>query len=173
LINYTVQSSDAVLTVTPATLTVIANDASRTYGKPDPIFTGNLTGIQNNDNITASFTTTALVDSPPGTYPIIPNLVDPNSLLSNYSVFSTNGTLTITQVSQPPVILSVVANDGSDVMLTWSSVSNSVYRIQASSDANGSWTNLMPDVTALGSTACKTDHVGVVEKRFYRVVLLP
>ena len=60
------------------------------------MFSGTITGLQNGDNITATYATTATVTSPVGTYPITPTLVDPGSKLTNYTVTSTNGTLTVT-----------------------------------------------------------------------------
>ena len=92
------------LTITPAALTVAAANATRLYGDPNPAFTGTITGIKNGDNITATYSTTATAASPVGTYPITPALVDPTGKLGNYTVTSTNGTLTIT-----PAPLSVVA----------------------------------------------------------------
>ena len=56
---------------------VVANNASRTYGATNPAFNGTITGVQNGDNITATYGTTATTASPVGTYPITPTLVDP------------------------------------------------------------------------------------------------
>ena len=39
----------------------------------------------------------AVTNSPPGTYPIVPSLNDPNHRLGNYSLTVTNGTLTVLQ----------------------------------------------------------------------------
>jgi hypothetical protein len=64
--------------------------------------------VVNGDNITATYGTTATADSPATTYPITPTLVDPNGLLVNYNVSSTNGTLTVTKAP-----LAVTANDAS------------------------------------------------------------
>ncbi|HXA83822.1 MAG TPA: MBG domain-containing protein, partial [Candidatus Dormibacteraeota bacterium] len=102
--NYTFTFVSGNLTITPAALSVAAADASRVYGDPNPAFTGTITGIKNGDNITASYSTTATAASPVGTYPITPALVDPTGKLGNYTVTSTNGTLTVT-----PAPLSVVA----------------------------------------------------------------
>jgi hypothetical protein len=110
LTNYTVVSSNGTLTITPAALTVAGANASRLYGDPNPVLTGTITGIKNADNITATFASAALVTSPVGTFPIVPTLVDPTAKLSNYSVTSLNGTLTIT-----PALLSVSAADGTRV----------------------------------------------------------
>jgi hypothetical protein len=96
LANYTLTSNNGVLTVTPAPLSVAAANATRAYGDPNPAFTGTLTGIKNGDNITATYSTTAVATSAPGSYPITPALADPTAKLSNYTVTSTNGTLTVT-----------------------------------------------------------------------------
>jgi hypothetical protein len=82
--------------VSPAPLVVSADDKSMYYGGSVPILTGTITGIQNNDNITASHSTTATSSSPVGTYPINATLHDPDSRLSSYSVTNQPGTLTIT-----------------------------------------------------------------------------
>jgi 6-phosphogluconolactonase (cycloisomerase 2 family)/Zn-dependent membrane protease YugP len=95
LSNYTVSSSNGVLTINPAPLTVTADNASRLFGTPNPIFTGVITGIKNGDAITATYSTTATASSPAGTYPITPALVDPAGKLGNYTVTSNNGTLTV------------------------------------------------------------------------------
>ncbi len=94
--NYTFTPNSGTLTVTQAPLSVTANDATRIYGDANPTFTGNILGIKNADNITATFATTATPASNVGTFPIIPTLVDPGSKLANYAVLSTNGSLTVT-----------------------------------------------------------------------------
>ena len=100
--NYLVNSTNGTLNVTAAALTVAANNASRAYGATNPVFSGTITGIQNSDNITATYATTATPNSPAGTYPIVPTLVDPANKLPNYAVTSSNGTLTVT-APQPPL----------------------------------------------------------------------
>jgi hypothetical protein len=96
LSNYVVTSNNGTLAITPAPLSVTADDATRTVNAPNPTFTGTLAGIKNGDNITASYDSPATVDSPDGTYPIIPTLLDPTGKLGNYTVTITNGTLTVT-----------------------------------------------------------------------------
>jgi hypothetical protein len=104
--NYIITSNNGTLTITPAPLTVAAANSTRLYGDPNSL-SGTITGIKNGDNITATYSSadpTAAV----GTYPIVPTLVDPAGKLGNYTVTSTNGTLTITQAP-----LSVVAANSS------------------------------------------------------------
>jgi hypothetical protein len=96
LINYVLTSNTGTLTITPALLSVTAANASRAYGAANPVFSGTITGIQNGDNITANYATSATVVSPVSTYPIVSTLFDPNNKLSNYAVTSISGVLTVT-----------------------------------------------------------------------------
>ena len=97
--NYVATNLTVQLVVLPAPLTVTASNVSRLYGQTNPVLGGTITGIQNGDNITATFTTTAVTNSPVGTYPIVPHLVDPNGRLVNYTVTTNNGTLTVNAVT--------------------------------------------------------------------------
>jgi len=107
LTNYTVVPSGS-LTITTAPLAVTAANASRPYGTTNPAFTGTISGIKNSDNITATFASTATATSAAGSYPILPALADPGSKLGNYALTSTNGVLTVTQIT-PTVSLNVQA----------------------------------------------------------------
>jgi ethanolamine utilization microcompartment shell protein EutS len=93
--NYSITATSGTLTITPAPLSVAANNASRVYGDANLVFTGTLTGVKNADNITATFASIADAASSIGSFPIVPTLVDPAARLGNYSVLSTNGTLTV------------------------------------------------------------------------------
>jgi len=109
------------LVVTKAPLVVTANSLSSPVGSSTPTLTGTLVGVVNGDSITASYSTTATASSPPGTYPITPALVDPNNHLSNYSIMSNSGTLTITLVPQAitfPVLPSSVVYGTAPISLT-------------------------------------------------------
>jgi hypothetical protein len=94
--NYSVTTNNGSLTVTTAPLTVTANNATRQYGQSNPTFTGSITGLQNGDNITATYASSATPSSAVGSYSIVPTLSDPNSRLANYSVTTNNGSLTVT-----------------------------------------------------------------------------
>ena len=117
LINYAVTTNLGTLTITAAPLTVTAFDTNRVYGTANPPLTGSLVGVVNGDNVTASFSTIATIASPPGTYPITPELSDPDSRLSNYLVTTNIGTLS---VISPPT-LSIVSGDGGVLTLSWPS----------------------------------------------------
>lgn len=83
------------LGIVRAPLTVTVNNAWRNQGAANPPFSGSITGLQNGDNITASYSTTATTSSVPGAYPIMASLIDPNNRLGNYQVTNNSGTLTI------------------------------------------------------------------------------
>jgi hypothetical protein len=83
------------LVVTSAPLTVTAANASRQVGAPNPAFTGTITGLQNSDSITATYSSSATSSSPEGTYSIVPSLNDPNDRQTNYTVSLVNGVLVV------------------------------------------------------------------------------
>jgi large repetitive protein len=96
--------SDTVLqafTVTPAPLTIMADDQSRAYRAADPPFTVTYTGFVNGDNISKLnpgpvVKTTANVASTIGKYPLQPS----GALDPNYSITYQAGTLTIKAASR-------------------------------------------------------------------------
>jgi hypothetical protein len=93
--NYDVTLNNGTLTITQAPLTVNTADKERFYGDANPPLTGSIVGIKNNDNITATYSTTATLTSNVGPYPITATLSDPNNKLGNYSVSNPGGTLTV------------------------------------------------------------------------------
>jgi hypothetical protein len=98
--NYTSATKAVPLTVSPETLTIFANSYTRLYGVANPVFQGNITGAQNGDTFSETFSTSASMPSAPGQYPIIPAASGTN--LSDYVLVVRNGTLTVTQA---PVVI--------------------------------------------------------------------
>jgi hypothetical protein len=102
LVNYNLSSTNGTLTVTKAALTVTADNKSRQYGAPDPVFTATYAGFVNGETLAGSgvsgspaFTTTATAASSVsgGPYTITPGLGSLTA--SNYSFTFANGLLTI------------------------------------------------------------------------------
>jgi hypothetical protein len=87
-------STSLMVTVSMATLTVTAASASRVVGVANPTLTGTVTGAVNGDTFTATYSTTATIASPPGSYPITPSVTGTN--IADYNVNLVNGTLTVT-----------------------------------------------------------------------------
>jgi hypothetical protein len=104
--NYAFSFTNGSLAVTPHTLTLSADNKWRGYGAGNPVLTGTLTGIQNGDNISPGYMTSADGNSSVGGYSIFASMNDPDGKLGNYTVTISNGTLTVT-----PVELTVQAND--------------------------------------------------------------
>jgi hypothetical protein len=95
--NYDLASASVHLLVGQASLTVAANNVSKVYGTPNPVFTGTATGAVNNDLFTETFSTAATTTSNAGTYTIVPSVT--GSGLNNYMVTATTGTLTVTKAA--------------------------------------------------------------------------
>ncbi len=91
-------SIDQDFAVIRASLVGTGDNATRAYGSVNPTFTGSLTGLVNGEVITATFFSTATTTSIPGNYPIKFTLNDASNHLTNYSVLTNAGTLTITPV---------------------------------------------------------------------------
>jgi hypothetical protein len=132
------------LTVDPAPLTVTANSVSKTFGSPNPAFTAVITGFVNGDTASTpgvytgapAFTTAATVNSPAGTYTIVPSIGTLHAV--NYSFPPANfidGVLTITGTASQtiafpafspsavayghaPIQLSATASSGAPVTFT-------------------------------------------------------
>jgi hypothetical protein len=97
LSNYTVHETDANLTVKTADLYVTATANGKTYGQAASD-TGMLSGVVNNDGITATFSSAGDAATAPvgtGSYTITATLSDPNNKLANYTVHETDANLTV------------------------------------------------------------------------------
>ena len=101
--NYTLtQPVGLTANITPATLTVSADNYSRAYGATNPVLTASYSGFENGDTIgvlsgNPALNTAATTNSPVGTYAIT---VGPGTLsATNYAFSFTNGLLTVGQAT--------------------------------------------------------------------------
>src|SRR5438477_1336474 len=97
--NYTINYRDGTLTVTNALLFVEIANATRPYGAPNPPLNGNISGIENGDNITVAYATVANGPSPAGIYAVTAVVNDADGKLSNYTLVVQNGILTVSPAS--------------------------------------------------------------------------
>jgi hypothetical protein len=111
--NYSIVYTVGQLTVNKAPITVLAENKTRVYGDANPEFTYTLNGFVLNQDLSSSgvtgipvLSTTALVTSSPGNFPI--TAVSGTLAAENYSFVMSNGTLTITKA-----VLTVKADDKS------------------------------------------------------------
>ena len=101
--NYTVTSNTARGTITPASLVIAADDASRPFSTPNPPFTASYAGFVAGEGVAnlggaLSFLTAATTASVPGNYPVTPY----GQTSGNYAISYRDGTLTVVGVPVPP-----------------------------------------------------------------------
>lgn len=131
--NYNIVLVNGTLTINKAPLTATVNNQTRVYGAVDPAFTISYTGFVNGDDaadidLPPTASTTALVNSPVGNYPITAT----GGVDNNYSFTYVAGTLTITKATP---------------MVTWSNPAAITYgtalsatQLNASSSVAGTFT---------------------------------
>ena len=83
------------IVVSPARLVIDVKSASRVYGAANPAFSGAVSGLQNGDKVTVTYSTTATERSAVGVYPITAGIS--GSAAANYRPQVTNGALTVTK----------------------------------------------------------------------------
>ncbi|HEV8060141.1 MAG TPA: DUF4214 domain-containing protein, partial [Gemmataceae bacterium] len=136
--NYSnIASTTITDSITPATLTISANDDSKTYGTVKTFgttaFTETGLATANGDTITgvSETSTGAPASATAGSYPIVAGAAT-GSGLSNYTIFYVNGTLTVN-----PATLTITANDDSKTYGTVDSFSSTAFTETGLVTANG------------------------------------
>ncbi len=104
---------NTTFSVSKATLTVTANNASRAVGAANPTFTASYSGFVNGDSASAlsgtpSLTTTATTSSPAGLYPITARVGTLTA--ANYTFNFVNGTLSVVQAPSVSLTTSSTLN---------------------------------------------------------------
>src|SRR5262249_20223522 len=97
--NYTIEYASGTLTITPATLTITADNKTKTYGSANPTLTLTYSGFVSGDSAASLTTpptvaTTATAASAVGMHPI--TVSGGAGVSGNYEVTYVNGTLTVT-----------------------------------------------------------------------------
>jgi len=100
--NYQLTQPTLTGSISKATLTVTANNASRSYGVTNPVFTASYSGFANGETNTAfsgspSLTTVATTTTIAGSYPI--TVTNGTLSATNYTFNFVNGILTITNLN--------------------------------------------------------------------------
>ena len=107
---------DESFTVSPALLTITANNDSKTYGTQKTFSSTAFTetGLVNGDTITnvTETSTGAATSATVGTYPIVPSAATGNRL-SNYTITYINGMLTVNPASLLSLTVTTLADDPS------------------------------------------------------------
>jgi gliding motility-associated-like protein len=127
--NYTPAYQSGTITVTPAPLTVTADDKNKLYGDVNPAFTVSYTGFVNGDDVTQLTTppvanTTATQASQVGQYPITVS----GGAATNYTFAYVSGTLNVDPV---PFSLITIPNtftpNGDGINDTWNITNLNTY----------------------------------------------
>jgi hypothetical protein len=177
--NYSLTFIPANLTITRRELMVRADNKNKLYGTINPALTfsyrgfygGLITANYDPSVLTGSPTlsTPADVNSPVGSYPIeigpgTLNLID----TTNYSLTLANGTLGVGWT----FIDSIASQTPTNVLVSWSVVSNSTCRVQYRTDlGSGDWVEIPLDIPATNNAASFLDTRGTDQMRFYRIVI--
>jgi hypothetical protein len=173
-VNYTLtQPGGLTANITPATLTVTADDKSRTYGLPNPLLTAAYNGFVHSEgtNVLAgapSLSTSATTNSPPGSYAIT---VGPGTLnAANYAFIFNGGTLTVGALPQ----LSGVALNGNQFIVNLPTIAGQTYQLQYKDNLTAAtWTLLGSPMAGTGSSIIITNVLGASPQRFFRLVISP
>jgi hypothetical protein len=169
--NYVFSSfTNGTLTVSPAALTVTANDASRAYGATNPVFTAAFAGFVNGDTSTLitgtpDFATTATASSPAGSYPIVPGL---GTLTAANYLFGSfiSGTLTV-QPSQAAIRNPTLRGNAFTVSI--STILGSRYILEYTDSLRNSIWSESQALAGTGGSITLTDDTTAVSTRYYRV----
>ncbi|HWY78662.1 MAG TPA: hypothetical protein VN281_23815, partial [Verrucomicrobiae bacterium] len=93
--------------------------------------------------------------------------------VTNQHLTATNAFTVVVQVRLPPVIGPVNVSSGF-ATLSWSAMPGQNYELQFKDDLTATnWTNVLPIITATGSTASATNSIEGVPQRFYRILVVP
>ncbi|MDB6037633.1 MAG: hypothetical protein JWM99_1474, partial [Verrucomicrobiales bacterium] len=159
------------LAVTPAPLTVTADDKSREFGTENPEFTGSIEGLQNNDSITIAYSTDALKTSPLGRYVIDIHLIDPTGRLSNYIVTRIDGVITVTKPITETLAFAPAGFDNQTFSLSIQSVVGVRYSLESTDSlTDPDWT-IVQTVTGDGGPIVFTDPAASAPNRYYRILI--
>ncbi|MBE9666823.1 MBG domain-containing protein [Mucilaginibacter boryungensis] len=115
--NYKITYEPGNILVTPAPLTIIADDKIKQYGEPNPVLTASYSGLVNGDSpaqltIKPIITTPATDISPPGSYPITAT----GALSPDYTITYVPGTLLIVEAYAIP---NAFTPNGDGINDTW------------------------------------------------------
>jgi hypothetical protein len=119
--DYTINNLNGTLTITPAPLTITANDQTMVYGTAVPTLTASFSGFMNGDSAASlttpvSLITSATASSPAGTYAILVS----GATSPDYAISFMNGILTVTPAATTTTLTSSVdpSANGQTITLT-------------------------------------------------------
>jgi hypothetical protein len=100
--NYTTSYVAGSVVITPAPLTIAANDATRPLGSPDPTFTATFSGLVNGESSSVVTGLQITSNDNPASLPGLYTITPANGMAANYTITYQNGTLAVTPATTPP-----------------------------------------------------------------------
>jgi rhamnogalacturonyl hydrolase YesR len=168
--NYNLTYTGANLTISQKSLTITADNKSKTEGLANPVLTASYNGFVNSENTNVfttqvALSTTADVNSPTGTtWPITAS----GASAVNYAISYVPGVLTV--VAKPD--LTGFSVNGNQSTLTWPSLTGQNYQVEFKDNLTDPvWTLLGVPQPGTGSLLSATDNTNNVPHRFYRLLI--
>ena len=156
--------------ITPAPLTVTADNKSKICGQSNPPLTASYNGFVGGDNASALsspavLSTTATTTSGAGKYPITVG----GAATANYTIQYANGTLTV--ISAPQLAgANVNANGTKQYVVSWPTVTGQTYQLEYKDNLSAAtWTPLGNSVAGNDAMVSVTNNISASPHRFFRV----
>ncbi len=170
--NYTANTTaSTTANITAVSLTITADNKSKTAGLPNPPLTasyaGFVVGDDTNNALTTQVTlsTTATTNSPVDTYPITAS----GAVAPNYTISYNSGTLTVVAVPQ----LTTLSISAGQFIFSFPTISNQLYQVEYKDDmAAPTWTLSGGQLPGTGGSITVTNTI-VGPKRFFQVDVTP
>ena len=169
--NYAVNTTASTLAdITPAPLSIIADNKSKTAGLPNPTLTATYVGFVSGDDTNSlttlpTLSTTAIDSSPAGTYPITAS----GAVAANYTINYSGGTLTVVEVPQ----ISNTKVSANQFIFSFPTILHEEYQVEYKDDLSApTWTSLGSLIDGTGNSITVTNPI-TGSKRFYRVEVSP
>jgi unsaturated rhamnogalacturonyl hydrolase len=169
-VNYDLAYTGADLTISQKSLTVTADDKSKTEGLVNPVLTASYNGFVSGDDTNAlttqvTLSTTADTGSPGGTtYPITAS----GAAAVNYTISYVAGTLTV--VGRPD--LTGISNGSDQFTLSWPTLTGQDYQVEYKDNLeDATWSPLTVPLAGTGNLLNVIDYEGNTPHRFYRLKL--
>ena len=171
VVNYSVTGVSVPVTVSPATITVTADNQVKTAGLPNPVLTATYSGFVNGEDtnvLTAlvSLVTSADVNSPAGVYSITPS----GASAANYAFNYVPGILTV--VAQPQVTGASMGVSG--FTLTFPTLAGQMYQVEYKTNlTDTAWTPVGNPIPGTGNSMSITNDSGAAQGFYMLQIFQP
>ena len=156
--------------ITPATLTVMADNKTKIYGQANPSLTASYNGFVGGENANVLVSpvvlnTTATTTSDAGKYPITAG----GAAAANYTIQYVNGTLQV--FSAPQLAGANVSMNGTEqFIVSWPTIAGQTYQLEYTTDlSTAKWTPLGTPFAGTDGIVSVTNSMSGIPQCFFRV----